>query len=231
MFERDALACLHKITPLVFMKNTLISGIIAACACVVVFPLQSAGQGVPAAVSAPAGADEVEVSSVKYGSVRAGRDEWIEADVEIEAKPGGRLGGGMFLNRVRVTLSVAIDVPGDKGGKPRTFYRSSAEALALEAGKSHFRFYFPPEIVKRDKLRASVDYFAAEVELGGKIQAQTKASFSAAFTSAASLQKFLAQASSESTPNEGMLIPQFLTPFAADPQRPAPTFLRKEAQR
>lgn len=208
------------------MKITLFFRLFAIIASVSVFQIQSNAQGAPAAQPV-----EAEVVSVKFSAARFGGDTWLEADVEVEAKPGGKLVSGQFVNRVRVSLSVGMDGTNDKGEKTISFYRSSAEALSLEGGRSNIRFYFPPEIVKRDKLRTPVNFYAAEVEVAGQIQAPSRSSFASGFTSPASLQNFLSKVSAESGANEGLLIPQFLTPFSADPQKRAPTFFRKEALR
>ena len=211
------------------MKTTLLSGLMAVFLSVSTLPLQSVAQSAPAAAAQVV---EAEVGSIKFSSVRFGSDVWVEADVEVEAKPGGKLVAGQFVDRVRVILSVGMESTDDKTGKPvKLFYRSAAEALTLEGGKSNFRFYFPPEIVKRDKLRTPPTYFAAEVEVGGKAQASSKASYSSSITTPAMLQNFIAKAANESVVNEGLLIPQFLTPFGSDAQKRAPTFSRKEAQR
>lgn len=210
------------------MKITLLAGFVAASLFVSVPQLQTSLAAAPAAAAQVV---EAEVSSVKFSAARFGSDAWFEADVEIEAKPGGKLVAGQFVDRVRVTLSVGMESIDDKGAKTIKFYRSSAEALTIEGGKANFRFYFPPEIVKRDKLRTPVTYYAAEVEVAGKVQEPVKSSFSNSITTPASLQNFISKAASESVTNEGLLIPQFLTPFSADPQKRAPTFSRKEAQR
>jgi hypothetical protein len=210
------------------MKNPLLSSLLAACLAVSLFPIHSAAQSGPA----PAPVVEAEVGAVKFSSVKFGSDTWLEADVEIEAKPGGKLVAGQFVDRVRVIITIGMDSTDEKTGKPvRLFYRSAAEALTLEGGKSDFRFYFPPEIVKRDKLRTPLNYYAVELEVAGKAQAASKASYSSTITSAASLQNFISKAANESVVNEGLLIPQFLTPFSIDAQKRAPAFSRKEAQR
>jgi hypothetical protein len=45
------------------------------------------------------------------------------------------------------------------------------------------------------------------------------------------VKNFRDKAGSEAAINEGLLVPQHLTPFAQDPQRRAPTVFRREAQR
>jgi len=203
------------------MRSTLL--LLVTVAAVFTSPLHLFAQAAPAVLKS----EEVEVSAVKFSSARFGGDTWIEADVEVEARPGGKIISGQFVDRVRVILSLGSEGTDDKGAKTFVFFRSSAEILTLEAGKANVRFYFAPEAVKRDKLSPAFKFYVAEVEVGGQAQRQAKPSFSAAFTNAASIQTFLTKATSESAPNEGLLMPQFLSPFAADPQKRAPTFSRK----
>jgi hypothetical protein len=184
-----------------------------------------------AGAAAPATAAQAEVSEVKFSFARFGSDSWLEADIEIEAKPGGKMVSGEYINRVRVVLNLLTEATDQKGAKKNVFYRSAAELVALEGGKSNVRFYLPPEIVKRDKLERTVDFFAVELEVGGEAQTPVKTSVSTKFTTAESVKNFIAKTNSDGTANEGLLMPQYLTPFASDSQRRSPTYLRREAQR
>jgi hypothetical protein len=183
------------------------------------------------AQTAPAAAEvvEVEVSGVKFDNARFGRDSWTEATVDLAVRPGGRASSGRFVDRVRVTLSLGAEASGEKGEKRTVFFRASAEAITLEGGRAFFRFYLPPEVVKRDKLRP--EYHVVELEVGGKQLPPVKANVSSNITSADMLKNFLAKVSSDGGANDGVLMPQHLTPFAYDEQRPAPTVLRREPQR
>lgn len=187
----------------------------------------------PAPATAPAEAVALaEVTAVNFGGARWGSDNWFEAEVDVTAKPGGRAVSGQFVDRVRVTLNLSIESLDDKGAKRMSFYRSSVEAITLEGGgKSTFRFYIPPEVVSRDKLKPDVKYYSVELEAGGKVQPPSRASASNDFKSADSLRNFHSKVTSEAGPNEGILVPQHLSPFAYDSQRRAPSVLRREGQR
>lgn len=198
-------------------------------ALVSVTPLQIFAQPAPAATAEAAAL--VEVAAVKFGGARFGGDSWLEAEVEVNVRPGGRAVSGQFVDRVRLTLSLGAEATDDKGAKRMVFHRSSAEAITLEGGKAFFRFYLPPEVVRRDKLRPDVKYYAVEIEAGGQVQPPVKASASNDFTSAESIKNFLSKVGAESGPNEGVLVPQYLTPFAFDTQRRSPSFVRRESQR
>jgi hypothetical protein len=186
----------------------------------------------PSAAAAEAGAQVAVSSPVKFSGARFGGDNWLEAEVEVEARPGGRAASGQFVDKVRVTLSLGMEAADDKGAKRLVFHRSSAEAITLEGGtKAFFRFYIPPEIVRRDKLRPDVKFYVVEIEAGGQPQPPAKASASNDFTSMESIRNFLAKVSAEAGQNEGVMIPQYLSPFALDSQRRAPSFVRREALR
>ncbi|MEN9840940.1 MAG: hypothetical protein RL376_740 [Verrucomicrobiota bacterium] len=180
-------------------------------------------------VSPPA---QVEVSQVKFAAARLGSDNWLESEIRLDVKPGGKLVSGEFVNRVKVILSIACDATDNKGKKSLTYYRSQLELISLEGGKpAYVRFYLPPEVVKRDNLRADVKYYMVELEAAGEPQKPIKTSASNDFTTAESLKNFLNKVSAESGVNEGILMPQYLTPFASDIQRPYATALRREVQR
>jgi hypothetical protein len=213
-----AFAAVMKILPFLFAY---------AVAFTAVFPIYA--QPVPQAQGVAA---QVEVAAVKFGAVRFNGENWFEAEVEVNVKPGGKAVSGQFVDRVRATLSLALEALDDRGAKRMTFYRSSVEAISLEGGtKSVFRFYLPPEVLRRDKLRLDVKYYAVELEAGGQPQPPARGSASSDFTSPESMRNFLAKVASESGQNEGVLTPQHLSPFALDSQRRAPSVFRREGQR
>ena len=175
----------------------------------------------------------VEVAGVKFNSVRAGSGAWYETEIEIQTRPGVAADNKQFINRVKVTLSLGVfSVKSPAGAKvPDTYYRASVEAVALEAtgGKTAFRFYLPPEIVKRDQVTGDQKFYSVELSVDGKTLPPTKTSVS--FTTlgnAQVLESFRAKIASDAAVNDGILLPQYLTLFAFDPSRPSPTFIRSE---
>lgn len=179
----------------------------------------------------PAAPVLVEVENVRFDSNVRGMnpgDNWYEVTIEVDAKPDKPKGTNRHVNRVRATLSLGIETTDADGQTGFTFYRASAEAVALEQGKSFFRFYLPPEVVKRDGIRGDAKYYAVDLEADGKQQTPSRKSVSSAFTSPASLQKFQSEVSSGAGANDGILQPQYLTPFAFAGGKPAPTMIRIE---
>jgi hypothetical protein len=181
----------------------------------------------PAGMAAtPSTKPAVEVSNVSFDSpVGAGNAlPWQEVSVEVKVNSGTKE-QKEFVNRVRVTLTLGTEVT--VGAKRIDFYRASVEAVSLEVGpKAVFRFYLPPEIVKRDSLHGETKYYAVELSVAG--QTMNPSHFSSS-PSIPNVLTFLAKAASDATPNDGILLPQMLTPFAHDNTKPAPTFVRPEA--
>ncbi len=223
MFKRDERGTLHNgfvltpmklLTPLRFGLALLLTG---------------AGI-VRSSAQTPAGPVLVEVDNVRFDSNIRGLnpgDNWYEIAIEVDAKPDKPKGTNRHVNRVRATLSLGIEGVGADGQPGFTFYRASAEAVAIEQGKSVFRFYLPPEVVKRDNIRGDAKFYAVDIEAEGKPQPPSRKSVSSSFT-AASLQSFISRVSSEAGANDGILQPQYLTPFAFASGKPAPTIIRTE---
>lgn len=179
-----------------------------------------------AQTTAPA---EVEVSGVKFNAIRQANSQsvWYETDIELTTKPAPE--NGKFTGRVKVTLNLGIEAPAPGGKKQINFYRSSAELVALDAGKCDVRFYLPPEIVKRDMIRGEAKFYLIELSVGGKTLQTTKADVSfSTLNTAALLEGFRSKISSDGAANDGILLPQYLTPYIFDSSRPTPSFVRLE---
>lgn len=157
----------------------------------------------------------------------AGGEAWLEADVEVNARPGPESPGRM-LSRVRVVLILATEVTPAEGAKRTEFYRSAAEAVALGGGRSHVRFYLPPEIVRRDAVRGEPRQWAAEAFVDGRAQAVARARFAGSLGTSELRRNFVQEADAARI-NDGVLQPQYLTPFAAEYPNATPTFVRREA--
>ncbi len=176
----------------------------------------------------------VEVASVKFNSIRAGSGAWYETEVEIQARPGAGADNKQFINRVKVTLSLGVfSVKAPAGSKiPDTYYRASAEAVAIEAtsGKTAFRFYLPPEIVKRDQITGDQKFYLVELFVDGKALPLTKNHFPiATFPKPEIVESFRSKVSGEAGANDGILLPQYMTPFAFSGSLPTPSFIRVES--
>ena len=209
------------------MRLALLVPLCAALVSVPVLRLSAQGEPTEAAASAPA---QAEVFDVKFDYPRAGYgDNWLETTVAIDVRPGGRAVSGEFLDRLRATLSLGCEASNPKGEKRTVFYRASAETIAVEGGRVFIRFYLPPEVVKRDRLRGDPTYYVVELDAAGQPQKPAAGAISA--KSIPNARNFLDRVTTEAGRTQGVLMPQYLTPFANDPRRPTPTLLRPEVQR
>ncbi len=197
-------------------------------------PIMVSAQGTPPPQGASAEGDHIEVVGVKFGPARSPLgDTWLEAEIEVIARPGGRAVMGEFVDNVRVILNLGLEV-GDGASKKAVLYRASAEAVSLEGGaKSVFRFYLPPEVVKRDRLPSgdAGKHYVVEFEVGGRPIPPMKGSASAKQMNDDARRNLLGKAASEGARNEGVLVPQHLSPFALDSQRRSPSIVRRDGSR
>lgn len=189
--------------------------------------LQSYAQSGPSAASVP----QVAVVGVKFGWARLDGDSWLESEVELEVRPGGKAVTGEFVDHVRTTLSLACEATNAKGEVRTVFYRAACEAITLEGGKTQIRFYLPPEVVRRDKLRADLKFYVVDIDVGGETQPAARGAIAPELKTGERVQNFRVKTGAEAAANEGVLLPQHLTPFAHDSQRRAPSVFWREAQR
>ena len=185
-----------------------------------------------ASAPAPAAA-EVEVTTVKFTNLRAPTGSignWYEADVALEVRPTPSTSGRMVA-RVRVTLTLGFELPAPTGGERRTeFYRADAECVALETGRADVRFYLPPELVKRDQLHGDPKFWGVELAAGGRTLPAGRASYSPSLPAAEARKNFQTRAAAAVAANDGLLQPQYLTPFVNDYPRATPSFVRREVR-
>ena len=173
------------------------------------------------------------MSSVKFANVRApggATGNWLEADIALSAKPVAGT-PGLMVSHVRVALLVGCELPATSGGERRTeYYRAEAECVALEPGRSDVRFYLPPELVKRDQLHGDPKFWSVAITAGGRAQTPGRASASPALANADAHKNFESRAAGAAAANDGLLLPQFLTPFVGEYPRATPSFVRHDSR-
>lgn len=178
-------------------------------------------------------AEDVEVSLVRFAAPRApnqASEAWFEAEVVLTVSPPPAATGRM-VNRVRVALSLGWELPGAANSPRRVeYYRAEAECVALEAGRADVRFYLPPELVKRDQLHGSPKFWTVDLAAGGRVLPAARSAASASLMADAAARRAFQTAATAGAPaNDGLLQPQYLTPFALEYPRATPSFVRREA--
>jgi hypothetical protein len=194
------------------------------------------GLGVLLAVFCAAGpvrAQSVEIASVKFNNVRAPNGTagtWLEGAIVLNAKPAPGSPGQM-VPRVRVALLLAFELPALAGGERRLeYYHAEAECVALEPGRAEVRFYLPPEVVKRDQLHGDPKYWGIELSVEGKPIPAGRAAYAATLAGAEQRKNFQKRVTAAAGATDGILLPQYLTPFVNEYPRVTPSFVRKEAR-
>jgi hypothetical protein len=178
---------------------------------------------VPAAATA---GPEVAVRNVTFANVRPsnGGDAWLEATVELDVRGDPTAGAyARFVDRVQVALSISVR----KRAGDYEFFRGSAETVSLETGRAAIRFYLPPEIVRREQINTDPFAWLVEISAGGKTIAPTAGSASASIRTADALRSFKDRVAQAAPQNDGVFVPQFLSPFALDYGRDTPAFIRR----
>jgi hypothetical protein len=191
-----------------------------------------------AAAIAIAQAEDVEVTAVRFTNQRAPAvlagaapsGNWFEAEVTLNVRPPPGTPGQM-VSRVRVSLLMGFELPAVAGGERRLeHFRAEAECVALESGRADVRFYLPPELVKRDSLHGDPKYWGVEITAGGRPIPAARAAYSSALATAEQRKNFQSKGGQGAAVNDGILQPQYLTPFANQYPRATPSFVRKDVR-
>jgi hypothetical protein len=180
----------------------------------------------------PAGrGQEVEVSAVKFAGLRSpsgSAGNWLENEITLIVKPVAGTPGQM-VSRVKVGVLLGFELPATAGAARRfEHYRAEAECVALEPGRANVRFYLPPELVKRDQMHGDPKYWGVELSVGGRPLPAVKAAYALALASPEQRKNFQTRGAAAATANDGLLLPQYLTPFVNEYPRATPSFVRHE---
>jgi hypothetical protein len=178
-------------------------------------------------------AEDVEVTSVRFTNPRppyGSNKEWWEMEITLNVKPV-QGNAAQMLSRVRVAVLLGFELSATGGGDRRLeHYRADAECVALEPGRSTVRFYLPSEIVKRDQLHGDPRYWGIELMAGGKAVPAARGAYVHTLATPEQRKNFQTRGSAAAAANDGILQPQFLTPFMNEYPRDTPTFVRRDAR-
>lgn len=190
-----------------------------------------AGTGGLATSPARAADDRVEVAAVRFNALppEGAIDPWYEMDVELDAQPATDR-PERITRRLEVQALVGYDVPGAHAGERRwVFFRAAARLVGLAPGRAHVRFYLPPEIVRRDRLGGAPKFWEVQLAGEGLEPVDSPNRYPPALAGEPVRREFQAKVAADGAANDGVLQPQYLTPFANAYPRSTPGFIRKEA--
>jgi hypothetical protein len=176
----------------------------------------------------------VEVSAVRFRPAKADQQQnpWMEIEIDLQTKgrDAKQPGNPRFVDMVRIDLMIAFEVR-ESGEKRFTYFRSSATALSLEAGKSVARFYLPWEVLKRDGLSTTEpNFWMVALSAGDQELPASPRALSSKLESPQVLQSFRQRVAADGVANDGVLVPQHDSPFANTGLRDSPSFVRRPAR-
>jgi len=180
-----------------------------------------------------AAADKAKVSNVRFVTLRppdGSTDNWLEMTVEIDTQPASNT-TGRVTGRVRATAMLGYKHPAPGNTRQWQSFRANAELVGLVSGRTYVRFYLPPEIVRRDAIAGAPAYWDVTVTGESLGQETIIGRRSPGLEDAEVYRGFQDRIASEGTANDGVLQPQYLTPFRDVYPRATPTFVRREAWR
>lgn len=174
----------------------------------------------PLAVLGSASVREIEFSQLD-GNSREG--DWLECTVEVEIRRDPRdltRQSPDYIDDLEVDLMLGVEKRDDSRLK-FDFYRSKASLVALKEGRHSVRFYLPPEIVERDQIKNEVHSFIVRLHRSGQVVYET---LSRRLERPQIKESFLKRVEAESPRNDGILLPQYKTPFFMSYPRETPRF-------
>ena len=84
--------------------------------------------------------------------------------------------------------------------------------------------------MKRDQLHGDPKFWSVAITASGRPQSLGRASASTALANADARKNFESRAGGTAAANDGLLLPQFLTPFAGEYPRATPSFVRHDSR-
>ncbi len=171
----------------------------------------------------------VKVRDVTFASLQpaGGGNSWLETTVELQVRGVGGVDGKnpRYVDRLKVALSLGTESRFSEGGF--RFFRSEAEAVTVKNGKVQFRFYLPSEIVDRDRMSGGASAYMVQIYLEGKLLPLAAENISSMLRNGKALQSFKDRVARDAIRNEGILVPQYESPFLLEYSGSTPSFVRK----
>ncbi len=156
---------------------------------------------------------ELEVLRIDFDLVAqdGSRDSWYEVAIVVSVEKGEQRSGvnPRFADDITVSLAMATEVNRARA-TAYEFYASQIEYPTLEVGQHVVRFYLPPEIVKRDRVRGEPFAYEIEVISGDRLDTSL---VSRNLQRPSALQRFHSQVVANASASSEMR-PQHRTPFA-----------------
>ncbi len=174
--------------------------------------------GFPVLVSGSVTIREVEFSRIDSNSSTG---DWLECAIELEVRrdlQDTSRSNPNYLDDLAVKLMIGVESESEKAFE---FFRSQAALVSLKEGRHYIRFYLPPEIVERDRIQREVHSFIVQLLRSGEPVFE---SVSRQLERPQVKESFLKRIGEESARNDGILLPQYKTPFMDSYPRDTPSY-------
>lgn len=167
----------------------------------------------------------VGVRDVEFGRLNGDSSigDWLECTIEVEVRRDSQDAtrkNPSYVDDLVIKLMLGVESE-TESGKSFEFFRSQASLVSLKEGRHYVRFYLPPEIVERDRIRNEVHSFMVQVIRSGLPVFET---VSRQLERPQVQASFLKRIEEESARNDGILLPQFKTPFFTAYSRETPSY-------
>ena len=175
---------------------------------------------------ASVGVREIEFNKVdEYSS----EGEWLECAIEVDVRrdASDRLRKRPeYIDDLVVNLTLGIEVESYRQRQRGfEFYTSEASLVSLKEGRHFVRFYLPPEVVERDRIGSGIRYFLVRLARTG----ETLHEYASDDLRRPDIREsFLGRVEGESSKNDGLLLPQWKTPFVTAYSDDTPSFKGSE---
>jgi len=176
-----------------------------------------------------AASERISVARVDFRTLRAPsatQREWYETGITLDARPADGA-PGRVTGPVRVTLALGFELTTAKAGSRIEFYQGEVELVGLEAGRSVVRFYLPPERVRRDALRGAPKYWRVRLQAAGDSRTELQELAARSLSDEAARRGFDRELAQAAPANQGVLMPQYHTPFLHEYPDVTPTHIRR----
>ncbi len=149
--------------------------------------------------------------------------DWLECTIEVEVRRDSQdptRKNPSYVDDLVVKLMLGVEAESE-AGKTFEFFRAHASLVTLKEGRNYVRFYLLPEILERDRIRNEVHSFLVQLERSGVPVFET---VSRQLERPQVKDSFLKRIEEESSQNDGILLPQFKTPFSEAYSRETPSY-------
>lgn len=169
----------------------------------------------------------ISVREIEFSKIDefASEGEWLECSLLLDVRRDSvdrERRHPDYIDGIVVNLMLGIEVePRSSSQTQFDFYTAEANLVSLPEGRHTVRFYLPPEIVERDRIRQQPHSYLIRLMRGDRIFSEA---VSPELERPNVRQSFLSRIGSDAPKNKGILLAQPQTPFVLAYPDDTPSF-------